>query len=140
MDHIFLFETDARPEARAFEQLRPKVLRNEAQIEAALAEDPDALWIAFDGHALLRALARIYRPRLHAGARLLMLDRACEADFFRTVFERVVVTTTSFLPPEELAEVLSAPNAADLFIGGRADPTAGVLLLFRGNLTSLVVP
>src|SRR5579862_7998169 len=109
---IFLFEPDARPEARAFELLHPKVLRNESQVEAALARDPDALWIAFDGRAFLRALARIYRPRPHAGARLLMFDRACEPDFFRTIFERVVVPTTSFLAPQELAEVVTAPNAA----------------------------
>lgn len=83
----------------------------------------------------------MFRPRPHAGARLLMLDRTCEPDFFRPLFERVVVAARSgFLPPEELVKVLSAPNAADLFIGGRVDSEAGVLLLFRGNLTPLVVP
>lgn len=140
MDHVFLFETDTRPEARAFKPLGPKVLRNEAQVEAAFAEDPGALWIAFDGRALLRALATMLRPRPHTGSRLLMLDRACEPDFFRPLFECVVVARSGFLPPEELVEVLSAPNAADLFIGGRVDSDAGVLLLFRGNLAPLVVP
>src|SRR5213078_3304081 len=138
MHNIFIsYASDARPDARAFELhaqflrifelLRAEILRNDAQIEAALAKSPDALWIAFDGRAFLRALARIYRPRPRAGARLLLLDSACDADFFRTVFERVVVSTANFLPPEELAEVLSAPNAADLFIGGRADPAAHVI-------------
>jgi DNA-binding Xre family transcriptional regulator len=72
---------------------------------------------------------------------LLLLDRAVEPDFFRSIFEHVVVATNgSFLPNEELAEVLSAPHAADLLIGGQVDAEAGVLLLFRGNLVPLVVP
>lgn len=138
MDKVFLFDTDTAT-ARAFTPLHPRVLRNEAQLEAAFSEEPDALWIAFHSHVFLRALSCL-RPRLRTSARLLMLDRSGDADYFRSIFERVVVAKNGFLAAEELVEVLSAPNAADLFIGGSVDAEAGVLLLFRGNLVPLVVP
>jgi hypothetical protein len=69
-----------------------------------------------------------------------MLDLTLETDFLRTVFQPVVVARSGFLAVDDLVEVLSAPNAADLFIGGRVDAETGALLLYRGNLESIVVP
>lgn len=140
MEKIFLFDTDTCPTARAFNPLHPKVLRDPSQIEAAFAEHPDALWIAFHSDSFLRALVASHRARRHVSARLLMLDRESEPEFFRSIFEYVFVAKGGSLSAEELAEVLQAPNAEDLFIGGRVDEQAGVLLLFRGNLEPLVVP
>ena len=45
-----------------------------------------------------------------------------------------------FLPPEELAEALSAENRSDLFIGGTVDSENAVVTLWRGDLRSLAVP
>ncbi len=45
-----------------------------------------------------------------------------------------------FLPPEELAEALSAENRSDLFIGGTVDSQNKVVTLWRGDLRSLAVP
>lgn len=139
MERVFLFDSDTCAPARVFMPLRPRVLGDITQLEAAFAESPDALWIAFHSRALLRALAAL-RPRSRATAKLLVLDHYEEGDFFRSNFERVVVAGHGFLSPEELVEVLAAPNAPDLFIGGRVDVEAGVLLLFRGDLAPLVVP
>jgi DNA-binding Xre family transcriptional regulator len=56
--------------------------------------------------------------------------------FYRVVFGR----EKDLLPPEELAEVLAAPNKADLFIGGIVDDDSKTLTLWRGDLTTLTVP
>ena len=139
MEKVFLFDSDTCATARVFMPLRPRVLGDVTQLEAAFAGSPDALWIAVHSRALLRALAEV-RPGVRATGRLLVLDHYKEGDFFRSHFERVVVARNGFLSPDELLEVLAAPNASDLFIGGQVDAEAGVLLLFRGDLGSLVVP
>jgi hypothetical protein len=54
--------------------------------------------------------------------------------FCRVVFGR----GKDLLLPEELAEVLAAPNKADLFIGGIVGDSK-TLTLWRGDLTTLTV-
>jgi hypothetical protein len=44
------------------------------------------------------------------------------------------------LPMDELTEVLSSVNRADLFIGAAVAPTDAAVVLYRGNLEPLVVP
>ena len=44
------------------------------------------------------------------------------------------------LPNADLAEVLTAPNSEDLFIGGFVDEGDAVVVLYRGDLKPLVVP
>ncbi len=44
------------------------------------------------------------------------------------------------MPSTELIEILEAPNAEDLFIGGVVDADDGQLVLFRGNFNRVVVP
>jgi len=58
------------------------------------------------------------------------------------LFERVVGATTgySWLPIEELVNVVSGKDAPDRFIGGAADHEGETLALVRGNLSTLVVP
>jgi hypothetical protein len=46
----------------------------------------------------------------------------------------------SFLPLDELAEVVENERRADLFIGGYADPRTETLTLVRGDLRRLSVP
>jgi hypothetical protein len=44
------------------------------------------------------------------------------------------------LPTDELAEVLSSANRADLFIGAAVARADAAVILYRGNLEPLVVP
>jgi len=46
----------------------------------------------------------------------------------------------SYLDAKELAEVLVAPNRADLFIGGTVDMKDEAVVLYRGTIDPLVVP
>lgn len=44
------------------------------------------------------------------------------------------------LAPDDLFDVLAAPNAADLFIGGLVNNEDAKLVLYRGNFDYLIVP
>jgi hypothetical protein len=76
--------------------------------------------------------------------RLLSLERANGArhGLLHAIFRFVVSADEGvrLLPPEELAEVLGAPNREDLFVGGAVAPADGAVILYRGSLEPVVVP
>jgi DNA-binding XRE family transcriptional regulator len=57
-------------------------------------------------------------------------------------FGRLSVTClrSSFLPPDQLAEVLGSEGRGDLFVGGSLDLWNGILTLARGDLRPINVP
>ena len=127
--------------------------RSPAQMNnAARLANRDSLWIASRSKTidcLIRAVAEFLVAR--AGretclGNLLMLNppRARALAILNGLFESVVGADSAFktLPPDQLAEVLSAPKerARDLFIGGLVDPQSKTLALVRGDLSRLVVP
>lgn len=126
-----------------FSVLHPRWLKSAKAIEDAFLNQPaSSLWIAHQADPLLRALVPL-APR-RRGLRLLVLGSANTAkrEALHRLFSTVVTRDVDvrFLPDSELAEVLAADNAADLIIGGAADEQAGTLVLYRGDLTPLVVP
>jgi hypothetical protein len=84
-----------------------------------------------------------YQERLALGD-LLMLEppRSELIPSLHSQFRRVVGEVPSFkmLPGEQLLEVLSSDNRADLFLGGIVDQRSGTLTLTRGDLAALIVP
>jgi hypothetical protein len=62
---------------------------------------------------------------------------ALERRFLRVVY---VVRTDGCLPREMLRETLQSLDRKDRFVGGMVDKKAGIVTLWRGDLTSLVVP
>jgi hypothetical protein len=126
-----------------FSVLHPICLKSARAIEAAFLDQPaSSLWIAQQPDPLLRVLLPLASRR--RGLRLLVLGSANTAkrEALHRLFNTVVTKDVDarFLPDNELAEVLAAENHADLFIGGAADEGAGTLVLYRGDLTPLVVP
>jgi hypothetical protein len=90
----------------------------------------DTLLNALASHpGSLGAIILLYQPTLTSIPALLRY-------FYRVVFGE----GKNLLPSEELAEVLAAPNKADLFIGGIVDDYSKTLTLWRGDLTTLTVP
>jgi hypothetical protein len=57
-------------------------------------------------------------------------------------FRRVVGEVPEFrmLPGDQLADVLSSKNKADLFVGGIVDRRGGTITLARGDLATVTVP
>jgi hypothetical protein len=141
---VFLFDPDNCRQAQAFarQSYPPRRLRSQTEVRTAFAGRSASLWIALHADVLLRWLSHAgLRPRRH---RLLVLDRlaACRSEILRGLFASVVVRDGGWrlLPAEELAQAVSAENAADLIIGGVVDHEAGVVRFIKGDLDSLLVP
>lgn len=100
------------------------------------------VWIA-DQATQVCPLAQ-HKPRASANHRLLLLNGASwvEREVLSLVFRFVVSPGQGMrlLPPEELKDVLAAPDRADLVIGGFASPCDDLVVLYRGTLEPLVVP
>ncbi len=63
-------------------------------------------------------------------------------EYLRTLFRTVVSVggDVPLLASDELAEVLSADNRGDLFVGGAVNRTDEVVVLYRGSFDRLCVP
>ena len=141
---VFVLDPDNCRRAQPFTRLPhpPRRLKTRNEVKAAFAGRSAALWIALHGDVLLRWLSHAaLRQRRH---RLLVLDHLepSRCEVLHGLFTSVVVRdgVWRLLPGAELAEAVSAANAADLIIGGVVDREAGVVRLLKGDLDSLVVP
>jgi hypothetical protein len=141
---VFVLDPDNCRQARPFTKLShpPRRLKTQTEVRTAFAGRSASLWIAFHGDVLLRWLSHAaLRQRRH---RLLVLDHLepSRSEVLHGLFTSVVVRdgVWRLLPGEELAEAVSADNAADLIIGGVVDQEAGVVRFIKGDLDSLVVP
>jgi hypothetical protein len=106
-----------------------------------------AVWLAASAEApdeLLREAIRLpprRRSRL-GGLLTLYPPRAESIQPLDDLFDPFVwsIGNFSFLPLDELAEVLADERCGELFIGGYADPRHQTLTLVRGDLRRLSVP
>jgi hypothetical protein len=100
------------------------------------------VWIA-DQPSTVCPLAQ-HQPRAGANHRLLLLNGASwmEREVLSLVFRFVVSPGHGMrlLPPEELRDVLAAPEREDLVIGGFVSPCDDLVVLYRGTLEPLAVP
>lgn len=127
-----------------FTRLGAQLVRTEA--DAAQAFDRywrGALWIATRAAEIGRWAVGFGERR--GDQRLLVLGppRPSQHDLLRAVFRIVVAAEPGagrLLPVEDLAEVLAAPDRRDLLIGGVVDRDDRALVLYRGDLDSLVMP
>lgn len=147
MSADLLLITEAPPGERAEDDDFPvRPLRSGDEVrnayEASARGRRASVWIA-ECAGQLRPLAGS-APLLRADNRLLLLTEAKRAqrDFLHVMFRVVVAPRpgTSFLPREELMDVLPAPNRDELFITGFVDLCDEVVVLYRGNLEPVVVP
>jgi len=139
---VFLLDHDEKL-AKHFAVLRPKILRSQSEAQEAFQTHwRHALWIA-PAASSMRRLASLRGSR-KGDQRLLLLSRVKGArrELLHALFRSVVALEdgVTLLPANEIAEVLASPNRDDLFIGGAVDTADRVLVLYRGNLESLVVP
>ena len=100
----------------------------------------DDVWLADDPRPLFPCLLEVIHERALGRLLLLKPDAASHVEILRTCFRDVVVASESFLPAIQLADVLAAPERRDLFIGGRIDADARVLVLYRGDLSPILAP
>lgn len=117
-------------------------VRSRADVRKAYTSPRHALWLACraSGLRVLPKALHLGRPR-HA---LLAMESISESRrvLMDALFSVVVEPShgTAILPLEELREVLASDSRDDLFVAAQVVPEDEVLVLFRGNLRSLIVP
>jgi DNA-binding XRE family transcriptional regulator len=113
-----------------------------AQVRAAYASKKRSVWFAPHASGLRLLVRAVSQGRPRHG--LIALERLSGARrvLFDALFAVVVEPGQgiTLLPSEELREVLAATNREDLFIGVRVILEDDILVLFRGDLRSLIVP
>jgi DNA-binding XRE family transcriptional regulator len=140
-DPLFLVE-HGRGRNRDLGGLAGAVLRSVDAVQRAYSQHRSARWIIVDANALI-----LFANAVQAHGtwhRVLFLERAGlpRRALLHALFRVVVAPDDSIrlLPEPELREVMADERAADLIIGGVADLDDQILVLYRGNLDSLVVP
>lgn len=139
---LFLLDR-AKSRPRKFSPLHPEILSSPEAVRRSVAKaTKDSLWVSYE-RGLTDVLSRtVLAPSRVLGKAILLhrLDpQALPALLGR--FRRLSYSTNDgFLPPDELAEALSAGNATELFIGGAVDFGNQTLTLWRANLEPLTVP
>jgi hypothetical protein len=141
-----LLIADQRTEAWAGGDFPAESLRSLDDVLGAFdrtsAARSPVVWIA-DQATQVCPLAQ-HKPRPSANHRLLLLNGASwvEREVLSLVFRFVVSPGQGMrlLSPDELKDVLAAPDRADLIIGGFASPCDDLVVLYRGTLEPLVVP
>jgi hypothetical protein len=133
---------DGRHGARRFADLHPTYIDDLDDIEAALEDGGGALWISDVSPLLLALVHAMARRAKRRHDHLLVLEPVPPDTLavLDAVFARVVGPSAILLPLAELSEVLAAPDRSDRCIGGVIQPWARVGVLYRGDLSTLVVP
>ncbi len=125
--------------------LKPRMISRRAEIKIALRSARKAsLWIFSSEHYVYEMLKSLSLPLDRRLGDMIVMDKIepCLAVTLSEFFNSVVYRQPagSYLPLPELVEVLDTDNRPDLAIGGILDMNAGLLTLWRGDLTKLVVP
>ena len=128
---------------RWFAPLQPEHVSSRQRVHEVVTQaNNHSLWIS-DDKPLTDTLLNALTSRTGSLGAMVLLYQPTLASIpvLLQYFHRVVFGGgKGLLPPEELAEVLAAPNKAELFIGGIVDNDSKTLTLWRGDLTTLTVP
>ena len=126
------------------EPLTPRWVEQTAHAhKAAQCDDSTAVWIIRKAQLANQVVREVSWPSRKIGYLLLLGNARPEIlPALMRRFERVVYSFNGggFLPREELDAVLKAPDRKDRFVGGMADKGGKTVVLWRGDLTPLVVP
>lgn len=131
-------------EVHRAEPLAPHWVEKEAEAKkAACSEDRKAVWIIRDSKLADRLVQSISWPSQKAGYLVLLKGPRPEllAALMRR-YERVAYADGihDFLSKPELVEALKASDRKDRFLGGMVDEKTETVTLWRGDLSSFVVP
>jgi hypothetical protein len=111
--------------------------------KAAHSEDAQAVWIIRNSQLANQMLREVSWSIRRAGCLLLIGSaRPGILPALMRRFERVVYSVNGggFLPRKELDAALKATDRKDRFIGGMVDKQTRTAVLWRGDLTPMVVP
>ena len=132
----------AKDRAKRLSPLRPKIVSSDAGLRRSLADaSKESLWISYEPELTASLLRNMSWPARNLGIAVLnhLVDSAALPALANCFKRFAYAAEDGFLPPGELAAVLSAANARDLFIGGSVDETSQTVTLWRGDLEALTV-
>ena len=143
MSDAELIVVDAGNRSKAFNRLNPFVLCDPERAETDMPSTVrSALWIVARASYVKKLVP--YWSEHRRERRLLLLDHveSPRLDLLNALFKTVIVRQkdVGMLDSDDIAEVLAAPNREDLFIGGRVNVKDKVVVLYRGDLSRLIVP
>lgn len=128
--------------ASRFAAAKPVTAVSAKQFHTALGKYHDAIFVGRPAPMMKILVDSDVVAKMSHRLLLLSAPKDPERAWLDAVFKSVVAPnkTMSLLKTEELAEVLASPRRANLFVGGVVVAAAKSVLLFRGNLESLLVP
>lgn len=145
-DVFVLLPPGSPPEATSRFPGRRLATADEVRDAAKLAER--AVWVAPDAASLtpmigdlagLRSSCRCCRQHaLLVLQPLSVVQRTVLGELFRHVL--APAEDVRFLPADQFAEIVGAPERTDYFVAIAVDRASGVVLLHRGNLGAVLVP
>lgn len=142
-DRSMILLDKAKKRAQLFRSLHPRVVTSVRGVRDSLARaTKNTLWISYEKDLTEALVAAASGPVRPLGTAVLIHRLSPETipaltgHFKRFAF----AAPEGCLPPDELAEALTAENSADLFIAGSVDPSTQTIALWRGNLDLLTVP
>lgn len=146
MTTMMTFILGEEPPEPVFGRLEPRRLATRREVEdelAGLSVQVSARWIAHADqvHWLIRAFSRLTRGKRRRDQLLVLepLDAPEQVSLAHALFSRVV-PGFNLLPPDQMAEVLGLENRDEYCIGGSVDRETETVTLFRGDLSTVVVP
>jgi hypothetical protein len=146
--HYFYTAKGSKHDSSMVKALHATRVSDQHSFEKAIQlSDANSVWLSGSVDALAHFIthSRYTHAPASVGRRpkLLSFERINDplSTLIGILFSSVVEAQgKAFLPTDQLIEVLSSENRTDLAIGAEIDPKLGILILWRGNLTPLVVP
>lgn len=133
----------SKSRASLLASLRPRLVQRLSDVAATIDQaNRHSLWLSYESDltdALVKAIPQS-SPAL--GSAIFLHPLHLKAiPTLSSVFRRIAFSVDgSFLPADELAEVLEAESPANYFLGGFVDETTKLITFWRGDLDSLTVP
>ena len=128
--------------ASRFAAAKPVTAVSPKQLHSALGKYHEAIFVGRPAPMMKLLVDSDLVAKMSHRLLLLSAPKDPERAWLNAVFKSVVAPneTMGLLKTAELAEVLASPRRANLFVGGVVVAAAKSVLLFRGNLESLLVP
>jgi hypothetical protein len=138
---IFMVRPTKRPPAFAGSSVR--IVRSAKSLDESLAHaSKQTVWVSYESDLTKELVKRLASIPANIGSGLFIHPLDIKTiPVLSSRFQHVAFNVDgTFLPAEELAEVLGAEQRANRFLGGFVNQESQTVTFWRGNLESLTVP
>ncbi len=141
MRTVYLMDIEGSSPASDFRALSPKRLKTKMELMKAIERgDSEDLWIVRTNRVTELLSGARFTPRNTPELMVWGPVPRPRIEILRNFFSKLIHQQEIRLPTEQLAEVMAARHRCDLFVGGEIDLEGGVILFYRGDFSSVLVP